>query len=160
VVSEFATVLKLYALSSVTGDRYAGEWPREQFAKFGIRYEPAAKSKSDLYVDLLSLINSGRIELLDHPRSINQLLNLERRTARGGRESIDHPPNQHDDLANVIALASQLGLGGHLLRYSRFGQRLFLHGRWRLHHFGGSSREMGPPASCRLSAAVTGQPFF
>jgi len=28
---------------------------------------------------------------------------LERRTVRGGRDSIDHPPNTHDDLANAIA---------------------------------------------------------
>ena len=44
-----------------------------------------------------------RIELLDHPRALNQLLGLERRTARGGRDSIDHSPGQHDDIANVIA---------------------------------------------------------
>jgi len=28
---------------------------------------------------------------------------LERRTARGGRESIDHPPGAHDDLSNAAA---------------------------------------------------------
>jgi hypothetical protein len=27
----------------------------------------------------------------------------ERRTARGGRDSIDHAPNAHDDLANSVA---------------------------------------------------------
>jgi hypothetical protein len=36
---------------------------------------------------------------------------LERRTARGGRDSIDHPPGQHDDLANAVAgLASELAV--------------------------------------------------
>ena len=29
----------------------------EQFSKFGIRYEATAKSKSEMYVDLLPLIN-------------------------------------------------------------------------------------------------------
>jgi len=28
---------------------------------------------------------------------------LERRTARGGRDSVDHPPNAHDDVANGAA---------------------------------------------------------
>jgi hypothetical protein len=28
---------------------------------------------------------------------------LERRTARGGRDSIDHAPGAHDDLANAVA---------------------------------------------------------
>ena len=48
-------------------------------------------------------MNSGRAELLEHPRLIAQLCALERRTARGGRESIDHPPNGHDDIANAVA---------------------------------------------------------
>jgi hypothetical protein len=68
----------------VTGDRYPGEWPREQFRKLDINYEPAAKPKSDLYRDLLPAINSGTVALLDHPRLVAQLCGLERRTARGG----------------------------------------------------------------------------
>jgi hypothetical protein len=102
-VSEFSTLLKSYRIARVSGDKYAGEWPREQFQQFGIKYEPAAKSKSDLYVDLLPLINSGRIELLDNERMCNQLCALERRTARSGKVSIDHPPNVHDDLINAVA---------------------------------------------------------
>jgi hypothetical protein len=41
---------------------------------------------------------------------IGQLCSLERRTARGGRDSVDHPPGQHDDLANACAgVAAALG---------------------------------------------------
>ena len=32
-----------------------------------------------------------------------QLLGLERRTSRAGRDSIDHGPGGHDDLINVVA---------------------------------------------------------
>jgi hypothetical protein len=103
VVSEFSTLLKGYGIRCVSGDKYAGEWPRAQFQQFGIKYEPTAKSASDLYVDLLPLINSGQIELLDNERMCNQLCALERRTARSGRVSIDHPPNVHDDLINAVA---------------------------------------------------------
>lgn len=102
-VEEFAGLLKSYGCSTVTGDRYAGEWPREQFRKCGIKYEPAAKPKSDLYRDLLPAINSRRVDLLDHPRLVQQLVGLERRTARGGRDSIDHAPGAHDDVANAVA---------------------------------------------------------
>ena len=41
--------------------------------------------------------------LLDHPRLIAQLGGLERRTARGGKDSIDHAPGAHDDVANAAA---------------------------------------------------------
>jgi hypothetical protein len=103
VVAEFAELLKSYRVSRVSGDRYAGEWPREQFRKVGINYEPAEKPKSDLYRDLLPAINSRKIDLLEHPRLLTQLVSLERRTARGGRDSIDHAPGAHDDLANAVA---------------------------------------------------------
>jgi hypothetical protein len=103
VVEEFCRTLKTYRINRVTGDRYAGEWPREQFSKLGIIYEPSAAPKSELYRDLLPLINSARIELLDHNKLVNQLSGLERRTARGGKDSIDHAPGAHDDVANAVA---------------------------------------------------------
>jgi len=43
------------------------------------------------------------LELLDTPRLHAQLLGLERRTACGGRDSIDHAPGAHDDVANAVA---------------------------------------------------------
>lgn len=103
VVQEFADTLRRYRITKVFGDRYAGEWPREQFRKHGVNYEPSDRSKSELYVDLLPLINSGAVDLLDNDRVVQQLVGLERRTARGGRDSIDHAPGGHDDLANAVA---------------------------------------------------------
>ena len=101
-VQDFATLLKSYGLSSVKGDRYGGEWPREVFRKHGIEYLLAEKPKSELYREALPLLNAGRVELLDLPKLQGQLCSLERRTARGGRDSIDHSPNAHDDVANAV----------------------------------------------------------
>ena len=115
VVSEFARTLKSYRVSIVTGDKYGGEWPREQFLKLGIRYEVSSKSKSDLYRDFLPLVNSRQIDLLDHARLVAQLCALERRTARGGRDTVDHPPGGHDDVSNVVA-----GLTSLFTRKSRY----------------------------------------
>jgi hypothetical protein len=106
VAAEFCETLKSYRISRITGDRFAGEWPRERFREHGIVYDPAAKPKNDLYRDLLPLINSKKIDLLDNTRLLTQLVSLERRTARGGRDSIDHAPGAHDDLANAVAGAA------------------------------------------------------
>lgn len=103
VVDELATCLKTYRVSSVHGDRYAGEFPRELFRKRGIEYRLSERTKSQIYSEFLPLLNSGRVELLDSPRLVGQLCALERRTSRGGRDTIDHPPNAHDDLANAVA---------------------------------------------------------
>jgi hypothetical protein len=103
VVNEFALLLKSYRCSLVTGDRYAGEFPRELFQKMGITYRPSERSKSELYVEFLPLINSRRVDLLDDRKAIAQLVGLERRTARSGKDSIDHAPGGHDDRINAIA---------------------------------------------------------
>jgi terminase large subunit-like protein len=103
VVLEFAALLKTYRVRTIAGDRFGGEWPRERFRVVGITYELSNRSKSDLYRDMLPLLNSGKVELLDHSRLLAQLCGLERRTARGGRDSIDHSPGQHDDIANAVA---------------------------------------------------------
>jgi hypothetical protein len=111
VVEEFAKTLKDYKITKVEGDYYGGEWPRERFMKSGINYEVAKHRKSDIYLEFLPLLNAGRVSLLDNRRLYNQLLNLERRTSRGGLESIDHPPGGHDDTANVASGVMVLLLG-------------------------------------------------
>ena len=88
-VGELAQLLRRYRVTRIQGDRYGGEWPRERFAAYRIGYHVAEQSKSDLYRDLLPLLNSGTVDLLDDRRLIAQLCGLERRTARGGRDSID-----------------------------------------------------------------------
>jgi hypothetical protein len=100
-VREFVVVLRSYGIRSVRGDRYGAEWVRDAFAKHGIEYRPADLSKSDVYRNFLPRLNSGEVDLLDNKRLIAQLLGLERRTARGGRDSIDHAPGAHDDVCNA-----------------------------------------------------------
>lgn len=102
-VAKFAEVLKQYRVSVVTGDRYAGEWPRQAFEKFGIRYMVSGKNRSELYSSLEPLLNSGQVELLDHPKMEAQLIGLIRKG-----EKIDHPAGEHDDFANAAAGAMDL----------------------------------------------------
>jgi hypothetical protein len=77
VVVEFSGLLKAYGISKVTGPIWRG-----------IEYLPSEKPKSDIYRDLLPLLNSGRTELLDLPRLTTQLIGLERRTSRSGKDSL------------------------------------------------------------------------
>jgi hypothetical protein len=103
VVQEFAGICKNYRISLVYGDRYGGEWVAEKFRLNGINYEPAERSKSELFGDLVSVINSRAVDLLDNAKMAGQLTNLERRSRSGGKDLIDHPPGGHDDLANAVA---------------------------------------------------------
>jgi hypothetical protein len=119
-VRDFVETLKRYGVKTIIGDRYAGEWPRDAFARYGIRYKASEKVKSDIYREVLPLINSCECELVDDPRLIAQFASLERRTSRGGRDSIDHPPHGHDDLANAVAGALITGKRNEEGRYGTF----------------------------------------
>ncbi len=103
VVQEMVALLRGYNIRVVVGNKYAGEWPRERFRQHGIEYQTSEQSKSDIYREFLPILNAGRAELLDHPRMIAQLCGLERRTARSGKDSIDHAPGAHDDVVNSAA---------------------------------------------------------
>jgi hypothetical protein len=74
------------------------------FRRHGVDYQLSEASKSDIYRDALPLFNAGRARLLDLERLVNQLCSLERRTARDGRDLIDHPQHSgaHDDLDNAV----------------------------------------------------------
>jgi hypothetical protein len=102
-VAQCAALLRQYQVLSLTGDHYAGNWPVARFAEHGVSFVQCARPKSDLYRDLLPLLNARRVELLDSTRLMRELTSLERKTARSGRDSIDHIPGGHDDVANAVA---------------------------------------------------------
>jgi hypothetical protein len=112
VIEDFATLLKSYRVIKVTGDRYAGEFPRELFRKRDISYELSQQTKSELFRDFLPLLNSARVTLPRSDRLVSQIVSLERRVAPGGRETITHPDHGHDDLANAVAGAAKLSRYG------------------------------------------------
>ena len=57
-MGEFATLLKSYGVSQISGDRF-DVWPVEVFAKIGVTYEQNAEPKSTLCTNMLPLLNSS-----------------------------------------------------------------------------------------------------
>jgi hypothetical protein len=102
IVSDYAALLKRYNVTRVTGDRYAGRWPRDEFEKYAIRYEVSELDRSGLYLEALAALNSGRVEIPPCEVLARQLAGLERRTGRA-KDMIDHAPGAHDDRANAVA---------------------------------------------------------
>ena len=100
---EFAEFFKSYGVYKITADHWAGDFPPEQFRKNGVACERSERVKSDIYKEMLPWLNSHRVELYNLPRMIAQLCDLERKVARGGNDSISHPPAGHDDLINAAS---------------------------------------------------------
>ena len=103
VCEEFASICRKYRITKCVGDRWGGDFPREQMRKHGVNYELSEKTASQLFIDLLPIINSGACDILDSNRLVGQLGSLERKLSRGGRDIISHGPNGHDDIAVVLA---------------------------------------------------------
>lgn len=97
--------LKQYGLRECVGDRYAGGWVIEAFARQGLVYRHSERNKSDLYLDVLPLITAGRLEVPNDPELIRQMKLLERRRGSQGKDMVDHPQGGHDDRVNALALA-------------------------------------------------------
>lgn len=125
VVKEFASVLKSYRCFSVTGDAYAGEWVRTAFERAGITYWRSELSKSEVYLESLPLFTTQAVDLLDYQPLLIELQQLERRTTKSGRDSVDHPPMGHDDYANaacgaLVLSARQERHALHMVRLTGF----------------------------------------
>jgi hypothetical protein len=94
----------------VTGDGWATGLVADLYGACGIYYVQTPTRKSDFYLDLLGLLSSRRLLMLDQPQQRLELLGLERRVAWGGRDTIDHPAlaGAHDDAVNALAGAAVL----------------------------------------------------
>jgi hypothetical protein len=103
ITEQAAQLLLQWGIDDATADSYAAGWPITAFARHGVRFHTAALTTSQLYLHTLPLWTAGRVSMLDVPRAVDQLCNLRRRLGQGGKETITHPRNAHDDLACVIA---------------------------------------------------------
>jgi hypothetical protein len=76
VVAEFAGTLHAYRVARVWGDAWGGEFVKEPFRAHQIIYDLAkvrevSHSKSAIYRDVLPMLNSGRVRLLDNNRLVS-----------------------------------------------------------------------------------------
>jgi hypothetical protein len=108
ITAEISKILKAYGCLNVTGDRFAAEWPIAEFHEHGITYVQCEVNKSELYLAFIPVTNSRSVELPDDKRLLTQLRWLERKRGRAGKDTVDHPPRLHDDLANAVAGVSYL----------------------------------------------------
>ena len=100
-----------YGIYSITTDRYSGGFAPEQWRLNGIEWKPSEKSRSELYLAFVPMLNSGGCRLVDEEKVRTQFLALRRKVAPGGRESVDHPIGGNDDYCNAAAGALVLKAG-------------------------------------------------
>jgi hypothetical protein len=100
--AEFVELAKQYHCSTIVGDNYGADWAANAFREAGCEYRRSKLVRSELYLEGLPLFTRGLIDLPDHARLIRELRLLERRTARSGRDTVDHGVGGSDDHANAL----------------------------------------------------------
>lgn len=111
VSAEIGRLCAEYRITEVVGDQYCAQPVKEALARHGLRFQErafTARFKAEIYQSLKHQINQGCIELLDYPKSLRELSNIELRLTSGGNAQIGAPEigGYHDDYATVIALAA------------------------------------------------------
>jgi hypothetical protein len=101
VTREYARVARLYWITEVTRDHYAAEWVSAAWRDCGIRCERSDLTKSAIYLECLPLFARGVVRLLEHPKLLRELRQLERYTHRSGKDTISHGKTCSDDYANA-----------------------------------------------------------
>ena len=119
VAGEYAEVALSYGVREVVGDNYAGEWVARAFREAGVEYRRSDMPKSGLYLEGVPVFQRGDVSLPNLPVLLRELRMLERRTARSGKDSVDHPVNGSDDYANAVFGAMRCALKRPLHNVSR-----------------------------------------
>ncbi len=101
VTEQYCELLKQYGIHAVKGDKFSGDWASNSFSKHSIFYEKSEKTKSELYLECESPLNTGRVSIPNKESLITQLKSLIRKTRSGGKDSVD--ADIPEDEANVVA---------------------------------------------------------
>src|SRR5438876_3828882 len=89
-VKEFVELAKGYHCSTITGDNYSAEWCAGAYREAGATYRQSDLVRSALYLAGLPLFTTGVVGIPNLPPLLRELRLLERRTARSGKDTVDH----------------------------------------------------------------------
>jgi hypothetical protein len=101
-VLEFVALAKQHRIRSVVGDAYAAEWVAGAYRAAGLEYRKSPLTRSELYLEGRVMFARGLISIPDQPQLLREMRLLERRTARSGKDSVDHGVGGSDDYANSL----------------------------------------------------------
>jgi hypothetical protein len=103
VIREYADLLRGYGVYTVMGDKYAGGFTSDAWARNRVTFQECDNTTASNYLAALPLLTSGRGRLLDDVTLRTQLASLERKVV-GGSETVTHPSSAsaHDDVAASV----------------------------------------------------------
>lgn len=113
VMREIGEILKKWNLKIVYSDQYQLEALQQIAMRLGynvIQYDFTTKSKARMYGSLNNMLRTGMVDLLDHHIIYQQLTRLIKKKTTLGTMQISAPPDEHDDVASVIAMGVEIAV--------------------------------------------------
>lgn len=106
-------ICKMFGLNEVAADQYSFQPLREIFEQYGVAlvehpFTPVFKKK--IYFNLKRLIHSQQIDLLDHPKMVQEIKELVVEQTHTGQIRIGHPAGGSDDYSDATAVSAYLSI--------------------------------------------------
>lgn len=113
ILAEIGSICHAWNIGVVYSDQYQLESLQQlaqqyQFSVIGKDFTGMSKSK--MYGSLLYLMRTKKLKLLDDPRTVSQLVLLQKKLNAMNQVRIAAPQGRHDDIASVIALGASAAL--------------------------------------------------
>jgi len=102
-------ICQQYGIEEISADQFAFQPLKELFEQQGLTLveRPFSQTyKKKIYFNLKRLVNSGQIQLLDHPKMLKELKQLIVEQTSNGNIKIGHPNGGSDDYADSLAIAA------------------------------------------------------
>jgi hypothetical protein len=110
IMSDIAEICEAWNIKTIFSDQWSHDALRviaTQFKLAIVEVPFAGTKKAKMWTTFLQLLRQGHLRLLDVPEEYQQLVQLQKKLRAGGQFSVEAPPNRHDDIATVCAIAAQ-----------------------------------------------------
>jgi hypothetical protein len=104
VLAEACDVCRNYGVTELVSDRFSHGFVQAECQRNRMTWRPSELNKSQLYLNALPNLTSGRVRLLDQPRLLDEFALLERRPgSHGNHDKVDARCGRREDSANAVA---------------------------------------------------------
>jgi hypothetical protein len=110
IMAEIAELCEGWRINTIYSDQWSHDALRviaNQFKLAIIEVSFAGTKKAQMWTTFLQLLRQGHLRLLDVPEMYQQLVQLQKKPLANGSFQVSAPPNRHDDLATVCAIAAK-----------------------------------------------------
>lgn len=110
IMAEIAELCEAWNIKTIFSDQWSHDALHaiaRQFRLSVVEVPFSGTNKAKMWTNFLQLLRQGHLRLLDIPEQYQQLVQLQKRLSSNNTFQVSAPPNRHDDIATVCAIAAR-----------------------------------------------------